>query len=235
MKKINQYTDPGISEKELDDLTGELLQAKFYGEKKQEWAQELKAAHGIERGGAILVKMTQKSSRRLLLLAASVALLITSWLLLRPNQSPANELAAQLFQQEKLPTPQVRKGLEDSAALQLAATDAYLDGNFAKAIEAWNQLERQQPLDAESQYFKGLCHLKLGQAQLAASSFRQVKAVAETQPKFQQEATWFLALSYSMTSDFERAMPHLRQVIKDDWRTEQATKLMEQLEREQIK
>ena len=231
MKNIEKYTDPNITEQELHELTGKLLRAKFIRDKKQKWAEILEKEHDIRRGGLGDLQVVSRSPlRKWLLVAASLLLpiLLYFWLW-RPYEPSPAQLADVFLSQEKIPEPQTRKGDIQIEALAQQATEAYNEGKYDQAIALWEQLEGQNSMASDDYFFKAISHLRLDQLEKAIADFQRIRSRSAENPKFQQETTWLLALSYLKAGQLGAAKEELQQVVRDGWRTEKARQLLELL------
>jgi len=231
MRNIEKYTDPNITEQELHELTGKLLRAKFTRDKKEKWAEILEKEHHIRRGGLGKLQVASRSPiRTWLLVAASLLLpvLLYFWLW-RPSEPTASQLADVFLSQEKIPEPQTRKGDIEVEALAQQATEAYNENKYDQAIALWKQLEARNSMASDDYFFKAISHLRLEQLEKAIADFQRIRSMSAENPKFQQETTWMLALSYLKAGQTEAAKAELQQVVRDGWRAEKARQLLELL------
>lgn len=235
MKELQKYSDPNISQEELDSLTRQLLNAKISRDKKQRWAQVLEQERGFKKGDnpSLKIVSSNKVLRWSLSVAAAVLLLIAAAVFLwNPAQPSASELALQYMAEEKIMGPQTRKGDVEVEALSQQAFDFYHAGKYAEAIEQWKQLEALGSMQTEDYFFNAMSFLKTSQLPEAINYFRKVKQQADVSSKFQKEATWLLALSLVQNGDATEAKSLLQEVIADGWRREKAEALLKSLETE---
>ena len=234
MKNIKRYTDPTISEKELETLSGDLIQAKLYHEKKKSWAALLEKKQGIKRMPPFLKVVSHNTSRRWWLVAAALLPLVCALLFWQKSQT-VYQMAEQFFLAEEMPSPQTRKGGNNTSTWQAEANQFFSEGKFEQAILYFEKMEKEKPLTAENRFFKGLSYFQIGQADKAIADFLLVKSMEAKQPKFQKETSWFLALAYARRKDFKKAVTELEQVVQDGWKATEANELLEQIRKEQNK
>ncbi|NUN99574.1 MAG: hypothetical protein HUU01_03050 [Saprospiraceae bacterium] len=235
MRNIEKYMDPNISEQELHELTGKLLRAKFTRDKKEKWAEILEKEHHIRRGEVGKLRVASRNPLRTwLLVAASLLLpiLVYFWLWV-PSEPSASQLAEAFLSEEKMPEPQTRKGDVEIEALAQQATEAYNESKYSQAIALWEQLEARNSMTSDDYFFKAISHLRLDQLEKAIAGFQRIRSMSAENPKFQQETTWMLALSYLKAGQTEAAKTELQQVVRDGWRAEKAQQLLELLDKNQ--
>jgi len=227
MKNIQSYIDPNISSKELDHLTEKILTEKFYQEKKKSWKEKLNQMEPLQKSKTPLkVVHKKKSNRWWLLIAAALIPIVGALTVFWPTPPSANQMAANFFNAEEMPSPQIRKAIDEVPQWRSEANLLFNDGQFEKAILSFEKMEKEMPLTSEDHFFKGLSHFKLGQIETAISNFLVIKSRADEYPKFQRETTWFLALAYIHQNDFEKASIQLKKMKEGTWRNKEATKLL---------
>lgn len=147
-----------------------------------------------------------------LAIAASLLLLIGffGWWRL---QTPSNlELVAQHF--EQLPVL-ASMGLDSEGAqlLRKEAHQAYIDEDYALAIEKFQELSRLAPEDLSCQLYLGISQLGVERAKDASTT---LKILADgNDQSVNQEAAWYLALAYLQLDDGEAAKIYLQRLVQN--------------------
>ncbi|MDZ4680799.1 MAG: hypothetical protein SH848_05215 [Saprospiraceae bacterium] len=235
MKDAEKYTNPDLTQQELDELTGKLLRAKFNRDKKQKWAKILDKEHHVQRGSIGKLRVASRNPLRTwLLVAASLLLpvLLFFWLW-GPSTPSASQLADTYLQEEKILEPQTRKGDISLETLAQKATEAYNGGKFQEAIGLWKQMEAKGGMSPDDYFFKAVSQLRLKQYENAIANFLRIRSMEAENQKFQKEMTWMLALTYLKAGRPEAAKAELQQVVQDGWRAGKAKKLLELLPEDQ--
>jgi len=231
MKDAEKYTNPDLTQQELDELTGKLLRAKLNRDKKQKWAEILEKEHNVRRGrGGELQVASRNPLRTWLLVAASLLLpvLLYFWLW-GPSNPSVPQLADTYLQEEKILEPQTRKGDISLETLAQKATEFYNDGKFLEAIGFWEQMEAKGGMSPDDYFFKAVSLLRLKQYENAIENFLRIRSMEAENQKFQKETNWMLALTYLKAGRPDAAKAELQQVVRDGWRAEKAKKLLELL------
>lgn len=85
------------------------------------------------------------------------------------------------------------------------------NGNFKQALNRCNHVLKTYPNDVNAQFYSAFCLYNLGDFQAAKNNFQQVKSNETT--NFQEEANWYLALTYIQLNEISKAKEILEQII----------------------
>jgi len=220
------------------DLAGELNFKELVGEVHNELKQEqfLESAKTVKTQEA-KVRKIRFSSRRILSLAASFAILLMAawWLFLRPVSS--EQLYASYFElpSEVLSTEiesrlsETGFGTNKVALEQLeTAIQAYQNSDYETAIEGFQTFKNTAPEDALVNYasfYEAISSLKLEKTQISQDLLQDVYE----DPRLQEEALWYLAMTYLKKDKKEEAKYVLLQLEKEGKYQKRATKLLKKI------
>lgn len=214
-ERIESYLMQSMPNSEVGYFEKELVESQEFAQK----VQEVKAlVDGIEESALREIMdgfhqqlddnrvlfMPKRRSNTLLapiFIAASILLLIGlfSWLVLfRPN---AEE---QLFMAYFQPDPGLVTAMGSSMEYEFdRGMVDYKMGEYAAAIQRWENLIREKPENDTLHYFLGAAHLGLKNADSAERYFE--KAVSMGSRRFTEDAYWYLGLTRVLKGDFEKA------------------------------
>lgn len=168
----------------------------------------------------------RQRQRRVYAIAASIALLLISFVVVLINQlnwSSAEVAFASYYQ----PEPRVRAD-EAMAADLVAAQNDYYAGQYERALTRLNAT----PDDSlyRVTYYRGLTQLALNQTENAELNLQ--KARKSPDPIIQRRAAWYLSLSILKTDEPQRAIPLLRQIANNPRQPyrEQAARIISDLQ-----
>lgn len=127
--------------------------------------------------------------------AASLAILVTSFFLIRNSGGGNQGLYAEFYQVDPgLPTTM-------SAESDVQFTEAmvlYKQGEYSRALAEFEKLATDQPASDTLLFYQGICHLELDQAEISAKLLKEVEASSTL---FGEKAQWYRALSLLKSSD----------------------------------
>lgn len=172
-------------------------------------------------------KVVSLSRRRLIAIAASLAILLAAGLYLFLPDSGTGTYAGlyeAYYRPETAVLPALLDQLEASGfaqdveqSRQLAdALQRYETGAYAEAASALSTYLEQYPQDREARLFLGLAGLETGQYREAIPELRAAGKAAE--PQVAAAANWYLALALLQTGKAEEATALLRQLAAGDTR-----------------
>jgi tetratricopeptide (TPR) repeat protein len=116
-----------------------------------------------------------------------------------------------LFQRHFEPYPSIRPTVR--GAVQESSADAlalYEAGDYRRALGALEDRLAQQPDDAVSRFYAGVCRLALGQPREAALDLEQVLRLGEKE--LHAPAEWYLALAHVKSDDLAGARSRLEHI-----------------------
>ncbi|MBK9292783.1 MAG: tetratricopeptide repeat protein [Bacteroidetes bacterium] len=165
-------------------------------------------------------------SRRTLAYAASLLLLATLGILLWQNvfsNRHHHKLYAAYYQPEPVSFA-VRSTTMGSDQPVMLGLNYFEQGNFAKAIESFNQ----SPGNAMGKLYNGLANMELGNFEQAIAQFKSILAGQDN--LFTDQAAWYLSMCYLKTNKTKELESMLRQIAsgRSIYKTK-AQKLMKEL------
>lgn len=178
------------------------------------------------------LKPTYRKPWPAIVAAASVALLIGLgvWLLM-PTSPSSDAIMADMLEE---PYEISKVNLMGSGADKdiPAWQKAYEAGEYQKVI---TELSGKESLEDEALFFLGMSHLYLGEYK-TATDLLQNPQLRSSKP-YGQQSKYFLAIALVKTNEIALAMKELREIADAEkwWRQEEATQLLEALEKEQRK
>lgn len=177
----------------LDDLAEQFRQKVIKPEAK---IRKLDFSPKIMRLAAVVI-----------LLIASVPLII--WLA-RPAKLDANEFIAQ-----QLSSPYSILGNKRDTTIiseQNLAYQAYREGNYTQAIEKLKKLQSTRKLTDYDEFVLGLSYLYDEDYTQAALILEEI--VTKRNPRFEQQARWYLILAYFQTEEIEKSQKLIGEILK---------------------
>lgn len=231
MKKdqLRKYLNKELGEEKMEDYTSDMLYQKFDADKRQEWSQILEAEHGVKRQ-AIGAKIF--TLKRILAVAASVAVLLVFVLLMKDTLPPEQALAqAYIDELTIMADPSTSRKSDDNVDVTRAqANEAYLKGDYDQVVANFTTLISQGKDDAFDHFYLALSHLKNKPAapQRAIELLLQLQA---TPSLFPQEIKWVLGLAYLKDGELDKAQAQLQEIVdKQSYMYESAIELLQELE-----
>jgi len=106
------------------------------------------------------------------------------------------------------------------------ALESYSQGNFEKAIQAFDKISEKKQVYNDVLFYKGISYLALDMPTEAILLFKQLK----NNKQYNEQLAWYLALSYLKLNDAENARKLLVQIGTKNYKFTQAQELLEQLE-----
>lgn len=168
-------------------------------------------------------KIIQHSFWKKIALVAAVAVLgLFLWQLL-PYNTP-DELFATHFE----PYPMVltqRSAPTDATGMLNNAITAYAEKDFAKAAAAFQELLTTNPNQPIYQLYSCVSELGLGQNDIAIPCFKNLQNI----PNLQEQATWYLALSFLQKEDVASAKLAFESIQQGQYKFSESQSLLSQL------
>lgn len=159
-------------------------------------------AAGIERSPVHRLLFARPAQLYLTVAATLVVGVGTAVILSRPG--PAETLFQRHFDHYPSTRPTVRGAVQESGPDALALYEA---GDYRRALAALEDRLAQQPDDAASRFYAGVCRLSLGQSREATLDLEQVLRLDEKE--LHAPAEWYLALAHIKSGDLAGARTHL--------------------------
>ena len=228
----DHYKNKDQSEEELDQFTRKQLRIKFNQEKKQRWEQLLKQNHNIRRQPSLIERVPR---RKLFYALAATAAALALILMLFPGlfatkDLSATQLASKYLKSEKFPNLIAPKGHAANTELQLKAAEAYNSEDYKMAITFGEQLVAEETDQTAGWFYLALSYLYSENYKEAIRCLKEVRRRKGAISQYQQEADWFIALSYIKSAAFENAKKELEGIVsRNGWQKEKAQLLLEVL------
>lgn len=199
----------------------------------KEELQELEATLpdvALEPDTKLILEQLPKSNQSIIWKAAAVfiAVAISAGVLIFQLQSPSSP--QDLFSQYYEPYPNnyisQQRGEDESANALVQSFQAYDADNFQVAISGFESILNQQeePLVL---FYMGSAQLHEGRGAAAIATFTRYLEISN---ELQEDAHWYLALSYLSENRTNEAMALLEGLSHTDERGEQAKKILSKLE-----
>lgn len=164
------------------------------------------------------------------LVAASIIAIISlcGYFILNNNGTSNQELYAENFTPYRnIVVPIVRDNIKKSK--KNIAFTKYEIGDYFEAILLFNQLEKQDSLDANTiNFYKANAYLKIGKTNEAIESLLQISENSN----WQEERLWYLALAslkIEKTKDAKKYLSHLKITNKKDFKAKEVDELLKEL------
>ncbi len=175
------------------------------------------------------------SSKKYLVIAGGLVLAVLFYFLAHSfmeNQSRVEKTQALLINYSK-PYPMYIGGLDLSATTPFSkAVNAYLKPDYPNAaIFFGEEYRRSKNQNLDAKLFEGISLYLAGNEELALQS---LVVVAESKQNINQVAEWYLALSLLKKGDLTEAKMHLAKLKTSNEFAEQAQKLLEDLDKNEI-
>lgn len=216
------------------------LQERLHDEevrRELEWREELQPVFQAS-GREALKKQVQRweqpatgrgsSLLQLALITLIVVLLILGiwWFFFRTPPPSSQELFAEYFMAYPNVVAPIEKSMEERDNETLAF-EAYELGAYPQAETQFAQLEQTEVI----RFYRGVTALAQEQAAQAISMLEPI--AADKTARFQQAAEWYMALSYLLQREYDKAGNWLKKIRATDGHTFQkrAERLYEELER----
>lgn len=206
----------------MDDLLETWVKGVKNEELRAEMAYVLEEEYGITKLPQKVYVL--KHIRPVLAVAASIAMLVGLFLFNRNETSP-KIMAAQHLEVLTLQHPGHFKGVSKSDENRTQGIIAFNNGDYKQAFKYFEKIS--SPND-EDNYYLGLAYLKEGRYKKAVEN---LKTNLGGNSRFRQEANWFLSLAYLLDGKDTEAERHLQQIQQQDWRFDEARKLLNELKK----
>lgn len=228
MKHLKEYRKGSpLSEEELDETTTELLYAKFKEEQRGVWENLIEQKHNMRR----MEQAPRRINRWMTRIAAAVILALCVAIPIRrmlfSSDAPSAHLIAEYID-EPFDNITTRKNITiDVSDFRIRATNAYNKENYAEAIEAYEQIIKDEAATTEDYLYLGLSALYSDKSSLAAQYLQEANDRAKKEERYEAETSWFSALAYLQNNQSNKAYPILESIVKDEaWQAENAKILL---------
>ena len=232
MSYLRDFLRNKMDDDTMEEFTGSILHQKFDEDTKTEWEQVLREQYGVQRKKKSAGFAGIFTLRRVAAVAAVVALLIVSFIVLTRNTLPEQQQVAQSYIEE-LPIMadqlNFRKGDVEVDQIRLSANEAYIAEDFETAITKWELLYTNQQATPYDLFYLGVSYLK----QQSSEPEKTIDLLLQAQPQapsLRQEINWVLSLAYVRFGQVDQALPILEGIVADEeYMSEAAGVLLEGL------
>lgn len=214
-------TDPSLN-RTVEELQGiqnamHALGAEALSGATREWEAELSTQKQATR-------VRRFSVRRILSIAAGVAVVTAFIFLLRkPNYSTSELFASYYAPYENLI---VSRGQGDDVILERAMS-AYDNQNYQRAVSLLQPYLEANPNERSAALYLGIAQMELSNYGEAESHLME----ALNDPLYQQQADWYLALLYLRMDDVNKSSETLQKIVNvgDHYKEKEARELLRSL------
>lgn len=232
MKKIQQYLNNQLSEREDDQVTRVLLSNYYDSALQQRWEQQLSEKYGLDAPQKTKTKV-RSLPKRLVAVAATFLLFLSAYQLNNYFQKTTpNELVA-MHLSNKEPHTNNRKSLEsmDVEDARNAAINTYVQEDHKSSIDYYNIVLSSNDNTIDDYYYQGLNYLYSEQPEAAIKTLKEAlkKPILPTDKTRSYETIhWYLGLAYLKVEDTASAIIELKTIKVD--KKELVEELLEALE-----
>ncbi len=148
------------------------------------------------------IKVLDLFNRYKLGIAASVIILIASWIIFVPSGQPTtDELFQSYFEPYQNLNSQLRDGQQEETDASRAYR-AYESGEYEKAVLHFETMEANNEERLTHLFYQANSYLAIGEAEKAIGLFG---IVSQSSSIFNETAKWYLALSYLKTREIDKS------------------------------
>ncbi len=173
-------------------------------------------SRATHRQDAPVLRVKTNWNRWLAMAAVMIGVAAVIWLI-----RPQNTLNYTQFAQHA-PLAIVERGSTDNNAAQ--AQSAFNQGQYERALPLLDQVIAAQPGLTVAQLYKGICLIELNRQ---ADARQILELIANGSTALQNEARWYVGLSYLKENNLDACRETLRKIPADDPRYEQVKKILE--------
>ena len=166
--------------------------------------------------------------RRLLTIAAAIALLIVGYQLFTNNNLSSEELYTTNFETYPMLLNQ-RSADENGSDLEIYnnAITFYAKGQNTEALAAFEKLIQTQPENITYQFYQSNLLLAEKKSTTAIPIFQKI--LDGNYPLFEEQARWYLALGFLQNDETENAKALLEKIQARQFKFKEASEILEQL------
>ncbi|MFN0217102.1 MAG: tetratricopeptide repeat protein [Saprospiraceae bacterium] len=167
------------------------------------------------------IKVVRNNIRRWIALAASVALIATAiWFFNQPKAQPS------LYNQFAQHAPLSLTVMGKTETIKTDAEIAFAQKNHTACLAALEQVLVAEPDNIRAIFYKGICLVELGRTPEARAIFEPLSAGSSA---FQEDAAWYVALSYLADNNLPAVRAILSQIAPGDAHYEDAQALLKEI------
>lgn len=173
---------------------------------------------GQEAATPPVLKARVSWTRRLMLAAAVLVVLIAAWFLFAPEPS--------LYRQYAQYQPLHLSERGNSNALVVEADATFNAKDFPRALDALDRLLAAEPDNGSARLYKGICLLEMNRP---ADARKVLEPLATGRSALRAEGIWYTALSYLLENDLQGCKGALRQIEPPDPHFKAAQQLLKKI------
>jgi tetratricopeptide (TPR) repeat protein len=173
-------------------------------------------------------KIVKFNFRRILTIAAAVALLVIGYQWLTNSNLPSEELYASNF--ETYPMLLNQRSAEENNASPVTYNNAitfYNKKEFTQAEAAFSKLLQDQPDNVSFQFYQANILLASQNAAAAIPIFQKI--IDGNNPLFEEQARWYLSLAYLQLDQKGNAKALLEKIQDGQFKSKEASSILKQL------
>ena len=232
---LQDFINNKMDEAQMEKLTKDLIHQQLDPGKRKIWGQLLQEKYGVEREAKTKPTNRIRTLGRVLTIAASIALVVVSYLLLNKNTVPAPQRLVQEYIQE-LPIMAdqavARKGNFEAENLRMQANEAYTKRNFETAIGYWETLVANQDENSYDLFYLGVSYLRQKNS-APEKTIDYLTQIQQQNIELRQEINWVLSLAYLQTEQEDKAKPILENIVnKQEFMAKAAEQLLTTMEKQ---
>lgn len=225
MENLKKYADGDLTDKEMEGVTRDLIQAKFDEERRKKWGSLLEEEYDTHRQHSI--RKLRPLVRWSLGIAASISLLLIAYFyLLAPVNNSPDQLANAFLQESKPPASEnIRKGEGREEA-----SEWYDSKQFEKAIPLFEKIIAGNAAENKDRLLLGISYVyteEYAKATAILLDFRNNSSLEDQ--KYSDQLNWYLAIAYIKQGNIEQAKAELSQLQEGDWQYPKAQDWLNQL------
>jgi tetratricopeptide (TPR) repeat protein len=162
-------------------------------------------------------------------IAASIALFLTVGIYLFMNRLPGMD---QLYTQHYVPYEDMildRSDVSEGAkSFLIAGMEAYNHQQYPVAVKNLKEYLQQEPEHYGAALYLGIAQMEINDFDASEASFN----LSQNDPKFEQQAQWYLSLLYLKSEQLERAKTSLQSILENSqhYKFREAEELLEDIE-----
>lgn len=178
---------------------------------------------GKQSGG----KVFRINWRRVLAVAASLALLVLAWQFFMVGSADDPFLAHHEPYQMVLNQRSAADGVPDSDLLN-TAIQQYSTGQFAEAANAFEQLYKNAPENIAYQFYQAAALLSAENTATAIPIFENI--LTKPDHLFLEQSRWYLGLAYLKNNEREKAAAIFKKIKEGEFKHEEKERVLREME-----
>lgn len=225
--KLRKIVDVHLNEDEIDAILGNAVKAKLDADLKRRLEKSLREDYGLSRENRKAGLKERRGKNRFFVLAAiaaSLALLILAWNVFRPSPGNVQELASAYLATSEIYHGGALKGNADNEEARMQAIRSFNAGEYAQAEQYFSGIGEKTEEDI---FYGGISSLHIKKYKDAIA---KLESLAGSESRYQEEASWYLAIAYILDGDLAAAKDLLSKMGPSGWNHDKTRKLLKALE-----